>query len=128
MQSVPITTNVASSNPTQERCTRYNIMWLSLSVTCDRLVVSPGTTVSSTNKTDRHYITEILLKVALNTITHNKLEVPVSKYLLVTIITGSYAEFVDSWFFRRASTTDHSSTSSTMMASIKLWNRKKLFF
>ena len=29
---------------------------------------SPGTLVSSTNKTDRHDITEILLKVALNTI------------------------------------------------------------
>ena len=28
----------------------------------------PGTPVSSTNKTDRHEITEILLKVALNTI------------------------------------------------------------
>jgi hypothetical protein len=33
-----------------------------LSVTCDRSVVS------STNTTDRHDITEILLKVALNTI------------------------------------------------------------
>jgi hypothetical protein len=30
---------------------------------------SPGTLVSSTNKTDHHDITEILLKVALNTIT-----------------------------------------------------------
>jgi hypothetical protein len=30
---------------------------------------SPGTLVSSTNKTDRHDITEILLKVALNIIT-----------------------------------------------------------
>ena len=30
---------------------------------------SPGTLVSSTNKTDRHDITELLLKVALNTIT-----------------------------------------------------------
>jgi hypothetical protein len=30
---------------------------------------SLGTPVSSTNKTDRHYIAEILLKVALNTIT-----------------------------------------------------------
>ena len=30
---------------------------------------SPGTPVSSTNKTDRHDITKILLKVALNTIT-----------------------------------------------------------
>ena len=32
--------------------------------------LSPGIPVSSTNKTDRHDITEILLKVALNTITH----------------------------------------------------------
>jgi hypothetical protein len=31
--------------------------------------LSPGTLVSSTNKTDHHDITEILLKVALNTIT-----------------------------------------------------------
>ena len=30
---------------------------------------SPGTPVSSTNKTDHHDITEILLKVALNTVT-----------------------------------------------------------
>jgi hypothetical protein len=30
---------------------------------------SPGTPVSSTNKTDRHEMTKILLKVALNTIT-----------------------------------------------------------
>jgi hypothetical protein len=30
---------------------------------------SPGTLVSSTNKTDRHDIAEILLKVMLNTIT-----------------------------------------------------------
>ena len=71
MQSVSITTNVVSSNPVQARCTRYNIMWC-LSVTCGRSVVpfSPDTPVSSTNKTDRHNITEnILLKVALNTIT-----------------------------------------------------------
>jgi hypothetical protein len=32
---------------------------------------SPGTHLSSTNKTDCHDITEILLKVALNTITLN---------------------------------------------------------
>ena len=31
---------------------------------------SPGTSVYSTNNTDRHDIAEILLKVALNTITH----------------------------------------------------------
>jgi hypothetical protein len=32
---------------------------------------SPGTPVSSTNKADTHEITEILLKVALNTIYHH---------------------------------------------------------
>jgi hypothetical protein len=40
---------------------------------CQQLVAgqwfSPGTPFSSTNNTDRHDITEILLKVALNTIT-----------------------------------------------------------
>ena len=48
-----------SSNPDQARCTRYNIaagQWISL-----------GTPVSSPNKTDCYDITEILLKVALNT-------------------------------------------------------------
>jgi hypothetical protein len=34
--------------------------------------LSQGTPVSSTNKTDRHDITEILLKVALNTINQTK--------------------------------------------------------
>jgi hypothetical protein len=33
MQSVPITTIVVSTNPAQTRCTRYNFMWWSLSVT-----------------------------------------------------------------------------------------------
>jgi hypothetical protein len=47
----------------------YNIMWKSLSVTCGRSVVSPGTPVSSTNKNDHHDKNEILLKVTLNTIT-----------------------------------------------------------
>ena len=45
--------------------TRYNIMWSSLSVTCDGFL----RVLSSTNKTDHYDITEILLKVALNTIT-----------------------------------------------------------
>jgi len=56
--------------PFMVRCTRYNIMWSSL--ICQwfaaGLWFSPGTPVSSTNKADRHDITEILLKVALNTI------------------------------------------------------------
>ena len=51
------------------RCIRYNIMLYSLWVTGDRgRWFSPCTPVSYTNKTDRHDITEILLKVALNTI------------------------------------------------------------
>jgi hypothetical protein len=65
VQSVHITTNVVSSNPTHVRCTRYIIMWKRLPVICGRSVCSP---VSCTNKTDRHDITEILLKVALSII------------------------------------------------------------
>jgi hypothetical protein len=44
-------------------------MWESLSVTCNRSGqwFSPGTPVSYTNKTDCHDITDILLKMALNT-------------------------------------------------------------
>jgi hypothetical protein len=38
-------------------------------VTCGRSVVFSGYSVSSTNKNDRHDIAEIILKVALNTIT-----------------------------------------------------------
>jgi hypothetical protein len=38
-------------------------------VTCGRAWFSLDTPVSSTNKTDHHDITEILFKVALNTIT-----------------------------------------------------------
>jgi len=37
---------------------------------------SLGTPVSSTNKTDRHDINAILMKVALNTITQTKLSIP----------------------------------------------------
>ena len=58
--------------PLMVRCTRYNIMWYSLSVTCGRSMVFSGYS-SFTNKTDYHVITEILLKVALNTITLTRL-------------------------------------------------------
>jgi hypothetical protein len=67
IQSVPVTTDVVSSNLYQGEV--YNIMWYILSVTCDRSVVFSSSSVSSTYKTDRHDITEILLRVALNTIT-----------------------------------------------------------
>ena len=51
--------------PFMARCTLYNIMWL---VTGQWF--SPGTPVSSSNKTSCHDITEILLKVALSTINY----------------------------------------------------------
>jgi hypothetical protein len=53
------------------RCTRYNIVWCWWPATGRWF--SPGTPVYSTNKTDHHDITEILLKVALNTINPNLL-------------------------------------------------------
>jgi len=57
LQSVAITTDVVSSNLDQgEMCDKV-CQWF-----------SPGPLVSSTNNTDHHDITEILLKVALNSI------------------------------------------------------------
>jgi hypothetical protein len=53
-------------------------------VTCDRF--SLGTPVSSTNKTDHHDITEILLKVALNTI----ILTPLFQYLFNFIATTTF--------------------------------------
>ena len=46
-------------------CRLYSLDLVNIEV----LWFSTGTPFSSTNKTDRHNITEILLKVALNTIT-----------------------------------------------------------
>ena len=70
MQSVPITTNGVSSNPAHGEV--YSIQHYVINFVSDLHQVgwfSLGTSVSSTNKTDRHDITEILLKVALNIIT-----------------------------------------------------------
>jgi len=69
---VPITTDVVSSNPAQDEM--YNIMIKFVSDLRQGLWFSPGTPVSSTNKTKRHDITRILLKVALNTIKTNTLK------------------------------------------------------
>ena len=57
--------------PFMARCTRTTLydkvcQWLGTG-----LWFSAGIPVSSSNKIDRHDITQILLKVALNTITHN---------------------------------------------------------
>ena len=55
--------------PFMTRCTRYNIMWKRLWVTCEGWWFSLGTPVSSTNKTDLNDIPKLLLKLALNTTT-----------------------------------------------------------
>jgi hypothetical protein len=67
-----ITTKVMSSNPVngevysiQHYVIKF-VQWLATGP-----LFSPGTLVSSTNKTDCHDITEIMLKVALNTINKN---------------------------------------------------------
>ena len=69
MQSVPSTTKVVKYEPRSWR----GILDTTLSDKfCQWLATgwwfSPGMPVSSTNKTDRHDLTEILLKVALNTV------------------------------------------------------------
>jgi len=69
MQSVPIATKVVSSNPVHGEV--YSIQHYVIKFIIDWRQVGgfpPGTAVSSTNKTDRYDIAEILLKVALNTI------------------------------------------------------------
>ena len=67
MQSVTISSKIVSSNPAHVLDTTLCdevCQWLTVSQ-----CFSPGTPVSSNNKMDCHNITEILLKVALNTIT-----------------------------------------------------------
>jgi hypothetical protein len=64
VQSVPITTKVVSSNLVHGK--EYLIQQYVIKFVSDLLQVSGS---FSTNKIVRHDITEILLKVALNTIT-----------------------------------------------------------
>jgi hypothetical protein len=74
MQSVPITTNVVSLNPAHGRGVPDTAL-------CDKVCqglangqwFSPGTPISTTNKTDCHEITEIFKKVVLNTINHKSI-------------------------------------------------------
>jgi hypothetical protein len=65
---VPNTTNIVSLNPTHGEV--YSIQHYVIKYVSDFCQAgqwfSPGTPVSSTNKTDHHNIAEILLKVALS--------------------------------------------------------------
>ena len=68
VQSGPITTKDASSNPVHGEV--YSIQHYVIKFVSDLPMVgffSPGTPPSSTTKTSRHDIAEILLKVVLNT-------------------------------------------------------------
>ena len=69
MQSVPITTKVMTSNPPHSEV--YLIQHYVIHFISDlrQVVFFRGNPVSSTNKTDRHDVTELLLNVALNSIT-----------------------------------------------------------
>jgi hypothetical protein len=73
MQLVPITTKAVRSNPAHDEV--YSIQHFVIKF-CQWFAIgrwfSPGTPVSCTNKTDRYHITELLLKVALNTINLSK--------------------------------------------------------
>ena len=82
MQSVPITTNVVSSNPAHGEV--YSLQYCVIKFVSDFRQFSPGISVSSTNKTDHHDITEILLKVALNTITHHTHPISLKLYVSPT--------------------------------------------
>ena len=57
---------------------KYNIIYIDI-----LLIISTGTPVSSTNKTDRHDIAEILLKVTLSTITQ-------TPYYNTSLLRGQY--------------------------------------
>ena len=67
MQSVPITTDVVSSNYDQGRLCNKVCQWLATG-----RWFSPVPLVSSTNKIDRHDINEILLKVKHHQTNKNK--------------------------------------------------------
>ena len=78
VHSVPITTKVVSANPVHGEV--YSMSPVLDTTLCDKVSqllatgrwFSTGSPLFSTNKTGRHDITEILLKVALNTIIQTK--------------------------------------------------------
>jgi hypothetical protein len=94
MQSVPITTKVVSSNPIHGEV--HLIQHYAIIKVCQWLAVgrwfSPGTAVSSTDKTDRHDIAEILLKVEFNPTTlFSLLNLRIDTFYFVWINIRKYA-------------------------------------
>jgi hypothetical protein len=68
-------------------------------VTCDKLVVSLGTPVSPTSKTDRHDLTEILLKVVLTTTTPNPLKLDCTRHINIIDFSFGLAVPWDVWLY-----------------------------
>ena len=73
MQSVSISTNVVSANCSWRSVSIQHYVIKFVNDLRQICLFSLGTPVSSTNKTDLHDIAEILLKVALNTLTLNSI-------------------------------------------------------
>ena len=69
MQSLHITTKVVSSNPAHSEVYSIQHYVIKFISNLQQVWFSPGSADSSSNKTDRHDITNILLKVTLKTIT-----------------------------------------------------------
>ena len=98
MQSVPITTEVVSSNPVHGKVysLQHNVLELSLSVTCDKSgFLHWGSPDSFTNKTDRNDITEVLLKVVLNTITQTSPKTCLHNCLHTSTVTVNKQRFIN---------------------------------
>ena len=78
----------------QQHCTVhdevYTIQHYAIKFVSARLGVSPVTPVSSTNKTERHDITEILLKVALSIINETNRIVTKISYQLIHNMVSLY--------------------------------------
>ena len=81
--SVPITTKVVSSNPVRGEVYSIQHYVMKFVWPATGRWFSPCTLVSSTNKTDRHDITEILLKVKRYNAIH-------SPFDFVDVISGMY--------------------------------------
>jgi hypothetical protein len=95
-----------------KQCLSALMLWVQISIRtrgttlCDKVCqwlatgwwFSPGSPVSSTNKTDRHDITEILLKLALNTIKQtNNAKMYIHLYIYCNKIHQS-RQLVKKWY------------------------------
>jgi hypothetical protein len=104
--------NLHSWNRTVER---YNIGQIRFFLNC-----SPGTPVSSTNKTDLHDIAEILLKVALNTINLTLEVISKETYLPTDIHTKECSERR-----RKPTWTEQNSRKIQCRSNTIFWKRLK---